>query len=70
MSPQAAGLTPDVKYQMHASATMTQTTTRLMTVSWNIACGKNAFPSCFVRSLYRSNDCAFVRWRRESGRLL
>ena len=40
-----------VKYQMHASPTMTVTTTRLMTVSWNIAYGKNGFPRVSTSSL-------------------
>src|SRR5687767_3336932 len=42
-----------VKYQMHVSATMTETTTRLITVSWNIAYGWNCFPSRSTSSLYR-----------------
>ena len=33
-----------MKYQTQASPTITHTTTRLITVSWNIAYGKNGFP--------------------------
>jgi len=33
------GSVPDVKYQTQASAMITLTTTRLITVSWNIAYG-------------------------------
>ena len=33
-----------MKYQTHASPMITPTTTRLITVSWNIAYGKNGFP--------------------------
>ncbi len=40
-----------LKYQTHASATITTTTTKLITVSWNIACGKNAFPRWSTSSL-------------------
>ena len=36
--PISPGVVPSaVKYQMHASAMITATTTRLITVSWNIA---------------------------------
>ena len=39
-----------------ASTMMTITTTRLMTVSWNIACGKNDFPRVLTSSLYFANS--------------
>src|SRR5918994_1088718 len=42
-----------VKYQTQARPTITLTTTRLITVSWNIAYGKNGFPSRSTSSLYR-----------------
>jgi len=35
--PASPASSPEVKYQTQASATMTHTTTRLITVSWNIA---------------------------------
>ena len=34
---------------------ITLTTTRLITVSWNMACGKNGFPSLLTSSLYWEN---------------
>jgi hypothetical protein len=40
-----------VHFQMHASATMTTTTTRLITVSWNMAKGKNGLPRRSTSSL-------------------
>ena len=40
-----------VKYQTQARPMITQTTTRLITVSWNIAYGKNGFPSRSTSSL-------------------
>ncbi len=38
-------------FQTIASPVITQTTTRLMTVSWNIAYGKNGFPCSLTSSL-------------------
>ena len=38
-------------FQIQASAMITQTTTRLITVSWNIANGKNGFPRRWTSSL-------------------
>ena len=38
-SPESPGSSPDVKYQIQARPMITVTTTRLMTVSWNIANG-------------------------------
>jgi hypothetical protein len=40
-----------VKYQTHERPMIVATTTRLITVSWNIACGKKAFPSRSTSSL-------------------
>ena len=49
--PESPGSGPDVKYQMEASAMITATTTKLMTVSWNIAYGKKGFPRRWTSSL-------------------
>ncbi len=40
-----------MKYQTHVSPMITTTTTRLITVSWNIAYGKNGFPVRSTSSL-------------------
>jgi hypothetical protein len=40
-----------VHFQMQASPMITTTTTRLMTVSWNMAYGKNGFPRLWTSRL-------------------
>jgi hypothetical protein len=51
--PASPASSPEVKYHTQARPMMTHTTTKLITVSWNIAYGKNAFPSRSTSSLYR-----------------
>src|SRR5262245_62942873 len=48
-----------VSCQTIASPTITDTTTRLMTVSWNIAYGKNDFPRFSTSRLYAAKCLRF-----------
>ena len=49
--PASPGVSFAVYFQMTASTMMTVTTTRLITVSWNIAYGKNGLPRSLTSCL-------------------